>query len=92
MIDKGNWMVPGQSAFVFPKPADPLDKQVGGDHYKRFPIQPVEYIRKNELGWYEGNIVKYVTRHKFKNGRQDIEKLIHMAECILKEYDDENRP
>jgi hypothetical protein len=67
---------------------NPLDRQVGGDHYKRFAIQPVEYIRKNELGWYEGNIIKYVTRHKFKNGRQDIEKLIHMAECILKEYDD----
>jgi hypothetical protein len=68
----------------------PLDRQVGGDHYKRFTIQPVEYIRKNNLGWFEGNVVKYVTRHPFKNGRQDVEKAIHMLECILKEYDENN--
>lgn len=70
------------------KQDNPLDRQVGGDHYKRFAIQPVEYIRKNGLGWFEGNVVKYVTRHRFKNKRQDIEKAIHMLECILKEYDD----
>lgn len=71
-----------------PKPISPLDRQVGGDHYKNLPIQPVEYIRKNKLGWFEGNVVKYVSRHRFKNKRQDIEKAIHMLECILKEYDD----
>jgi hypothetical protein len=73
---------------IVPEKDDPLDRQVGGDHYKKFPIQPVEYIRKNGLGWFEGNVVKYVTRHRFKNKRQDIEKAIHMLECILKEYDD----
>ena len=61
------------------------DKQIGGDHYKRMAIQPSDYIVKNKLGWYEGNIVKYITRHSIKGGRQDIEKVIHYAELLLEE-------
>ena len=59
------------------------DKQIGGDHYKRMKIQPSDYIVKNKLGWYEGNIVKYITRHSIKGGRQDVEKVIHYAELLL---------
>ena len=61
------------------------DKQIGGDHYKRMTIQPSDYIVKNKLGWYEGNIVKYITRHSIKGGRQDIEKVIHYAELLLED-------
>lgn len=67
---------------------NPHDIQIGGNHYKDFAIQPADYIRKNGLGWYEANAVKYVSRHRFKNKRQDIEKAIHMLQFILKEYDD----
>jgi hypothetical protein len=59
-----------------------LNKQVGGDHYKRLKIQPVEYTEKNGLTFAEGNVIKYVTRHRFKNGKEDIEKAIHMLELI----------
>ena len=62
------------------------DKQVGGDHYKTLAIQPIDYVRQNNLGWYEGNIVKYITRHKQKGEAADIEKVIHYAELILEEY------
>ena len=60
-------------------------KQIGGDHYKRMAIQPSHYIVKNKLGWYEGNIVKYITRHSIKGGRQDIEKVIHYAQLLLED-------
>jgi len=60
-------------------------KQVGGDHYKRMAIQPSHYIVRNKLGWYEGNIVKYITRHSIKGGRQDVEKVIHYAELLLED-------
>ena len=60
-------------------------KQIGGDHYKRMAIQPSHYIVKNNLGWYEGNIVKYITRHSIKGGRQDIEKVIHYAQLLLED-------
>ena len=59
-------------------------KQVGGDHYKDCNIQPVEYIHRNGLDFFEGNIVKYITRHRKKgSGPQDIKKVIHYAELIL---------
>lgn len=62
------------------------DRQVGGAHYKSMAIQPSAYIVRNKLGWYEGNIVKYISRHATKGGRQDVEKVIHYAELLLEEY------
>lgn len=50
------------------------DKQVGGDHYKKLPIQPMEYILANDLGFIEGSVVKYVSRWKLKGGVEDLEK------------------
>ena len=50
------------------------DIQIGGQHYKDMAIQPVEYIHRNGLGFCEGAVIKYVSRHKSKNGAQDIEK------------------
>ena len=62
-----------------------LGNQVGGSHYCSMAIQPIEFIHKNKLGWCEGNIVKYITRHSIKGGRQDIEKVIHYAELLLED-------
>ena len=60
------------------------DKQIGGDHYKNCKIQPVDYIYHNKLDFLEGNVVKYITRHRTKGeGKKDIEKVIHYAELIL---------
>lgn len=60
-----------------------LDVQHGGQHYKAKGIQPIEYIQANGLNFFEGNIVKYVTRHREKKGAEDIRKLIHYAQMIL---------
>lgn len=61
-----------------------LNKQIGGEHYKDCGIQPVEYIHANKLDYFEGNVVKYITRHRTKGeGRKDIEKAIHYAQLIL---------
>ena len=64
------------------------DRQVGGDHYKTCKIQPVDYIVENNLTFLEGNVVKYITRHRRKGeGANDIEKVIHYCELILeKDY------
>lgn len=62
---------------------NPLSNQVGGDHYKSLPIQPTEYNQRNGLGFCEGCVVKYVSRHKAKNGRQDLEKAIHFLEMLI---------
>ena len=60
-----------------------LEKQEGGSHYKDMIIQPVEYITANRLGFLEGNVIKYITRHQAKNGAEDIKKAIHYCELIL---------
>lgn len=70
------------------RPSKPSDVQVGGNHYKSFAIQPGEFIYRNGLGWHEGNAIKYICRHKAKNGRQDIQKAIHYLQLLLElEYD-----
>ena len=64
------------------------EKQVAGDHYKKCPIQPIEYTIKNGLGFCEGNVIKYVTRYKDKGGKEDLLKAIHYIELLLEHYDD----
>ena len=58
-------------------------EQIGGNHYTNKKIQPIDYIIENELPYCEGNVVKYVTRHKEKNGAEDIRKAIHYLRFIL---------
>ena len=60
-------------------------KQIGGDHYLKCGIMPTTYIRANNLDFFEGNIIKYATRHKEKGGAEDIKKVIHYAEMILED-------
>ena len=60
-----------------------LKKQEGGNHYKDMKIQPVEFITANNLGFLEGNVVKYICRHHAKNGAEDIKKAIHYCEMLL---------
>jgi len=63
---------------------NPLDKQVAGDHYKDMQIQPVEYIHANAIGYFEGNVIKYISRWRKKNGIADLEKAKHYIELLIK--------
>ena len=66
-----------------------LQSQEGGTHYKNMAIQPVEYIHSNNIDYLSGNVIKYVSRHKSKNGAEDIKKAIHYLQLILElEYGD----
>lgn len=67
-----------------------LDQQVSGSHYKDLPIQPVEFIYKNNIGYLEGNVIKYICRHRAKNGLADLEKAKHYIELLIElEYGQE---
>lgn len=61
-------------------------KQIGGDHYKKLAIQPMEYALQNKLDYAQANVVKYVTRHADKNGKQDLLKAIHNIELMIAHY------
>ena len=61
---------------------------VGGDHYTRCAIQPFEIVRRNSLDYWEGNVVRYILRHRWKNGLEDILKLKQHVEYIIEHYEE----
>lgn len=67
------------------------DRQVGGGHYKNFKIQPIEFVMANDLDFCQGNIIKYVCRHEFKNGLEDLEKVKHYVDLLIQfKYGEQN--
>lgn len=65
------------------------ERQVGGSHYQ-LPIQPIDYIMANGLGYCEANVVKYVSRWKVKGGVQDLKKAIHYLEMLIESVEDQD--
>lgn len=59
------------------------DVQIGGGHYKDMKIQPIEYIMKNNLNFCQGNVIKYISRYKHKNGLEDLKKVKHYVDLII---------
>jgi hypothetical protein len=62
------------------------DKQVGGGHYQK-PVQPWDYIIANDIGYMEGNIIKYVSRWRDKGGVQDLRKAQHYLQKLIEVLD-----
>lgn len=60
-----------------------LDIQHGGGHYKGMKIQPVEFIHANNIGYMEGNAIKYLCRWQLKNGLEDLNKAKHYIELLI---------
>lgn len=60
-----------------------LETQIGGSHYKKVKIQPVEYIQANHLNFFEGNVVKYITRWRDKGGIEDLKKVLHYTQMLI---------
>ena len=60
-----------------------LKTQVSGDHYKAMAIQPVEFIHSNGIGYFEGNVIKYVSRWRSKGGIADLEKAKHYIDLLI---------
>lgn len=61
----------------------PSIKQVGGSHYAKYNVQPVEFFHKVQLPYAEGAIIKYCLRHQDKNGKQDLEKAISLIDFLI---------
>lgn len=61
-----------------------LDRQVGGSHYMDLKIQPIEFIHANNIPFCEANAIKYLCRHRAKNGLQDLEKAKHYIDLLIK--------
>jgi hypothetical protein len=64
---------------------NPLERQVGGDHYRHFEIQPVEFITRNKLSFLQGCIIKRICRYDRPGGKglEDLNKVIHEVELLI---------
>ena len=60
-----------------------IDKQIGGNHYKSYSIQPIEFIVANKLSFIQGCIIKYICRFENKNGIEDLEKIKHYCDLQI---------
>ena len=60
-----------------------LKLQVGGNHYSKMAIQPVQYIVKNNIPYIDGNIIKYISRWRDKNGVEDLRKARHYIDMLI---------
>lgn len=60
-----------------------LEIQHGGNHYKDMKIQPIEFIHANNIDYLAGNVIKYIVRHKKKNGIEDVKKALHYCQLII---------
>ena len=60
-----------------------FSEQIGGSHYKDMPFQPIKLISMLDLDFFQGNVVKYVSRHKLKDGVRDLEKAKHYCRMAM---------
>lgn len=67
-------------------PTSALDIQEGGNHYKKYKIQPVEFAFANNMPFLDANAFKYICRHADKNGIADLRKARHYLELMAEMY------
>lgn len=50
------------------------EKAINPNHYKQGSIEVIDYILDQKFNYMEGNVIKYVSRYKKKNGLEDLKK------------------
>ena len=66
------------------------NKQIGGNHYIKYKIQPSQFVVENKLLYPEGSVIKYILRHQDKGGKEDLEKAKHFIDMIIeRDYSEE---
>jgi|TARA_R110000824_G_scaffold11582_6_gene50624 hypothetical protein len=69
-------------------PVNPVN--VEPNHYKKFSVEPFDFIHKNNLSFAEGNVVKYICRWRDKGGVEDLKKAIRYIQLIIEGEEDES--
>lgn len=64
--------------------SNPLNVQVGGAHYKGVKLQPIQFAEMYQLSPSEFSIIRYITRWRTKNGMEDIDKVEHYLQLLIK--------
>lgn len=66
-------------------------KQIGGEHYKKCQIQPWDFVIANDLDYFQGSIIKYVTRWKDKGWIQDLHKAKHFLDKYIETMEQKHK-
>ncbi len=75
-LEKENWDFKETKKSAF-------DTEVGGTHYSKFRIQPIQFSIENGLNFCQANVVKYICRYKDKGGKEDLEKAKHYIDLLM---------
>ena len=78
--------MPKRLASGFPVEETANERQVGGNHYGK-PIQHWDYVVAQGLGYFEGQVTKYVSRWRDKNGLEDLKKARHFLDKLIEEVE-----
>jgi hypothetical protein len=81
--DSGDTAGPAAGHAQQPAPPRANDTQVAGNHYKQFRIEPWDAIIDWNLGYLDGNAVKYLSRWRHKNGIEDLKKARHYIDKLI---------
>ena len=66
-----------------------FDVDIDPKHYN-LAIEPFDYIHDNNLGFAEGNVIKYITRWKQKNGIEDLYKAKRYIDMLIDKENNES--
>lgn len=50
--------------------------------YKKLKASPIDFILRHKLSFCYGNVIKYISRYKYKHGKDDLEKAITYCDYI----------
>jgi len=58
---------------------------INPQHYKQGKIEVIDFILDQKMNYLEGNIIKYVSRYKYKNGIEDLKKALWYLNKLIGE-------
>jgi adenine-specific DNA glycosylase len=67
-----------------------MKDNINPNHYKQGKIEVIEFILDQKFNYLEGNVVKYISRYKFKNGIEDLNKAKWYLDLLTEEYINED--
>ncbi len=76
------------SSSIGNNPTPAIERQVGGDHYKKAGnnMQPWDIIDAWKLDFYEGSVLSYLLRSKYKGERlKDLQKIRHYLDKMIED-------
>jgi len=66
-----------------------MSDNINPDYYRK-GIETTDYIQSHSMNYLEGNIIKYITRHKSKGGVDDLRKAEWYLTRLIKQEEKNN--